>query len=449
MASDGSGGCKVRCTGSRAWPSHPSRGFENAAPKVPPTSLGGFDPPSASTRVNDVPSRRRLTPSGSPVMTRSPTPSGVAGLAQAMLRDGPVGSGSGSSWLHGCVPAGAPTGSWHQLASTWPLSASPSGLKNIVVEADASCAFAVDPDAFARDREDLGLDRRRLAGARDGERLRCASGDGHRERFAGRRPRCRGGATGCQLGPFGPVEAGGETARRRRGGSESWRPAAPAARRSTASSRRSRAPGSLFRWPAGISIGSRVQLAAVPVQDPVLDAAAPFVGGHHQRPRAARLLRAGRSAARGRRRTASRHASAAALPLPRGLLAPAAGVPGRSPGRQPPRLRTSTTFSRPLELDCPGCGGAGTVPTSTPSAVRGHLSRRAGSSSTTGALSARRAGSPRAADRRRRAARDRATSRLLRHSARAPSWRRRPGRLRRCPMSRRAPRAGRRRSSSL
>ena len=69
---------------------------EGGAAEVPPESFGA-SPPSASTGVNDVPSRRRLTPSGRPVMTRSPSPSGVAGFAQAKLRDGPVGSGSGRS----------------------------------------------------------------------------------------------------------------------------------------------------------------------------------------------------------------------------------------------------------------------------------------------------------------------------------------------------------------
>ncbi len=98
----------------------------------------------------------------------------VEPLAQAMLREGPVGSASGSSCWHGGVPAGASAGSWHQLACTLPPAA-PSGLKNIVVEAGL-CAWtsARSPSIQTPSLVTVSsweIDRRRLARAGDRERL--------------------------------------------------------------------------------------------------------------------------------------------------------------------------------------------------------------------------------------------------------------------------------------
>ncbi len=99
---------------------------------MPPTSLGAADPPSASTRWNLSPSRRRLTPSPRPVMTRSPY--GAEALDQAKLREGPAGSACGSDSLQ---PGKCSSGS-HQARWTSPPSASPVGLKNNVSGAPIS-----------------------------------------------------------------------------------------------------------------------------------------------------------------------------------------------------------------------------------------------------------------------------------------------------------------------
>ncbi len=136
-------GSVVRCTGIPSAPSHPSRGELNAAPSwAPGNRLASGPAPSASTRMKAAPSRRRLTPSVRPVITRAPNcPSDSAALhaallsdlLQAMLRSNGPGRASGSSCWHAGAPS-APAGSRHQLASTWP-PCSPSGLKKIVVDA--------------------------------------------------------------------------------------------------------------------------------------------------------------------------------------------------------------------------------------------------------------------------------------------------------------------------
>src|SRR6185312_11123405 len=78
-------GASVKWIGSEATPSQPSVGVVNAAPSGPPGVLPTVAP-SAGTRLNDSPSRRRLTPSESPVITRSPY--GSDGFVQAILREG-------------------------------------------------------------------------------------------------------------------------------------------------------------------------------------------------------------------------------------------------------------------------------------------------------------------------------------------------------------------------
>ena len=80
-------------------------------------------------------SRRSVTPSRRPVITRSPY--GAAESGQAKLREGPVGRSSGSSCSQRGVPAATFAGSVHQPASTLPPSG-PSGLKKIVAEACTS-----------------------------------------------------------------------------------------------------------------------------------------------------------------------------------------------------------------------------------------------------------------------------------------------------------------------
>ena len=83
----------VMWTGSWPSPSQPSRDPENAAPYSTPGSRA-TPPPRPSTRVKPVPSNRSVTPSGRPAITRSPK--GAPELAQAKLREGPLGSCWGS-----------------------------------------------------------------------------------------------------------------------------------------------------------------------------------------------------------------------------------------------------------------------------------------------------------------------------------------------------------------
>ena len=70
-----------------------------------------FAAPEESTRENVLPERLRLTPSGSPVITRVPKPA----PGQAMLREFDAGGSCGNPCRHVGAPAG---GTLHQLPST-------------------------------------------------------------------------------------------------------------------------------------------------------------------------------------------------------------------------------------------------------------------------------------------------------------------------------------------
>ena len=166
-------GLSVRWTGSGVLPEPAlARVGEGGADRCRRHRWDASEPPSASTRVNVVAFQAQAHAFGQPRDDAFAEPSGVAGLAQAMLRDGPRGQRFGQFVLTGRRPGRSAFGELAPARDHLAAALAPSGLKNIVVEAVYVRAFAVDPDPFARDGEDLGVDRRRLAGAGDGERLR-------------------------------------------------------------------------------------------------------------------------------------------------------------------------------------------------------------------------------------------------------------------------------------